>query len=175
MKTVVAWRKSRYIIPCIIASLLTGLVAATIVGFFYERARNDGQIMLQELDLVHSRLMQIHETCRILSFDSQKNPVNFLNIKTFAGSEVGSMNLAYPGKWEGPYLPDNPTMHAREYLVVRTRKGHFITPGVGVGLPNGKIIGQDILLDEDADIADLASDPDGLMYGDKALAIELKI
>jgi hypothetical protein len=85
------------------------------------------------------------------------------------------MNVAHPEKWEGPYLQDNPTMLGQEYQIVRTLKGHFITPGEGVRLPNGKVIGKDIILDEDADIASMMLDVNSLRFKDKPLAAPLNI
>ena len=118
---------------------------------------------------------RIDDQCRILSFDFQKNPINFLNVKTFEGSEVGPMNLAYPDKWEGPYLDNNPTMQSKEYQIVRTKQGHFITPGDGVRLPNGKVVGTDIVLDEDADILHMMHDKNALRVRGVALAAPLPL
>ena len=61
----------------------------------------------------------------IYGFDYQKNPINFLNIKSFEGSEVTSMNLTFPDQWEGPYLSDNPTIQQKDYLIVKTKKGYL--------------------------------------------------
>ncbi len=85
------------------------------------------------------------------------------------------MNLIHPNKWEGPYLEDNPTMQAIEYQIVRTKKGYFITPGDNVRLPNGKIVGKDIKLDEDADITVMMSDENMLMFKRESLAVSLTL
>lgn len=162
-----------YIIPAIIACILTGLVAVTLVSFFYERERTDGDIMLQDLAALHKIFKTIDTECKILGFDQQKNSINFLNVEKFAGSEVGPMNLTYPTKWKGPYVTDNPTIHGHEYLIIQTSKGYFITPDVGVTLPNGKVVGEDISLEYDADIDVLSHDPDGLMYDGRPLALQL--
>lgn len=83
------------------------------------------------------------------------------------------MNLAHPEKWQGPYVNDNPTMQGREYLIVRTKKGHYLTPGEGVELPNGKIVGKDIMLDEEVDLESLAQTCDGFLYRDRSLVAKL--
>ncbi len=85
------------------------------------------------------------------------------------------MNLIYPNKWEGPYLEDNPTIQAIEYQVVRTKKGYFITPGDNVRLPNGKIVGKDIKLDEGVDITAMMNDENMLMFKGESLAMTLTL
>jgi hypothetical protein len=99
-----------------------------------------------------------------------------LNVKEFSGAEVGPMNLAYPERWEGPYLEDNPTMQEKEYLIVRTKRGYFITPGEGVILPNGKDVGKDkIVLNEDTNIRILMTDSQALMFKDRVFAAPVMI
>ncbi len=66
-------------------------------------------------------------------------------------------------------------MQGKEYKIVRTDAGYFIVPGDDVQLPNGKVMGKDIILSEDSDIAALAQDPDYLSFNNKALAIQLDI
>lgn len=97
----------------------------------------------------------INQSAQILSFDRQKNPIDFLTVKSFVGSEVGPMNLAYPKRWQGPYLPDNLDIKGIYYQVVVTDNGHFITPGDGVTLSDGKIVGKDIPLDKSANVQSL--------------------
>ena len=42
-------------------------------------------------------------------------------------------------------------------------------------LPNGKVLGKDIILYENDDIEQLAREKDGLMSGDKPLAVKIKV
>ena len=98
-----------------------------------------------------------------------------MNVTKFAGSEVGPMNLVHPDKWEGPYVKDNPTMFHIAYQVVSTKKGYFITPGDGVRLPNKKIVGKDIILDQKANIDAMMTDPEMLLYKDRPLAARLDL
>ena len=164
---------------CMVSAAMIGflglLVGLTCLNFFLEKRQSDGSIVREHLALLHKTFKKIDATCGILSFDKQQNTINFLNVGTFSGSEVGPMNLVYPDKWEGPYLPDNPTMQGIEYLVVRTKADYFITPGNDVRLPNDEVVGEDIVLSEDADIASLANDPDGLSFDGKPLAIKLDL
>jgi hypothetical protein len=132
--------------------------------------------MVQDVARLADIFQRIDAECGIIGFDYQKNPVNFLTIKHdgFVGSEVGSMNLRHPDRWQGPYLQDNSTIHSKEYQIVRTKKGYFITPGDGVRLPNNKVVGKDIILDEHADIPALVLQKDGLNFEGKPLAAPLK-
>lgn len=157
-----------YLLP----TLTLTLVSLFIVMSFFTFKRSSKQltidIMVEDINNLKGIFDRIQATCRIISFDYQKNRINFLNVGEFVGSEVGPMNLAYPDKWKGPYVRDNPTMQTLEYQVVRTKKGYFVTPGDGVELPNGKIIGKDIQLTENTDIEQLMK-TDLLIEG-KALA-----
>lgn len=161
--------------PLFVVSLLIGFIAVTWYVTKYYAKEGSSVIIARDIAQLRDIFNRIHKTCGIIDFDYQKNQINFLNVKEFTGSEVGPMNLVYPDKWEGPYLEDNPTMQAKEYQIVETKKGYFITPGKGVKLPNGKVIGKDIILDKDADILLMMEDPHKLMYNGTALAAPLEI
>lgn len=166
----------------IIFSLLTLAVITFLVGltFFSWRKvakRDIGLYIVEDIARLAAIFERIDATAGILGFDYQKNPINFLNIKKdgFVGSELGSMNLKYPDKWEGPYEYEMPRIQEEDYIIVRTKKGYFITPADGVRLPNGKIIGKDIILDEDADIEHMMHDDQLLSYQGMSLAAKIKI
>ncbi len=166
-----------YIIPGGIALFLAIFAGLSILSLRYSRKNVAKSVLTDDIAQLAQIFKKINKTARIMSFDHQKNWIDFLHIKKdgFIGSELGSMNLAYPKKWAGPYLKDNPTYRGKEYQVVRTTKGYFIVPGNGVTLPNGKVLGKDIILDENADIEQLAREKDGLMSGDKPLAVKIKV
>lgn len=163
-------------------SVLTLAVIALLIGitiFNMRRAlnRDTGLFIAQDVAHLANVFENINNTAGILGFDHQKNDINFLNIKKggFVGSELGSMNLIHPDKWEGPYEKEMPRMEEEDYMIVRTNKGYFIAPGDGVKLPNGKIIGKDIILDENADIEEMMHDEQMLSYQGNALAAKIKI
>lgn len=162
-------------VPVAIGGLLAGFLIWTVSNLWYEKPIHTANMMAQDIAKLAEIFEQIEKTCGISSFDYQSNPINFLTIKKdgFVGSEVGSMNLARPEKWQGPYLQDNLEVQEKEYEVVSTKKGYFIVPGKGVELANGKIIGTDIILDENADIAAMMQDKDKLMFEGKPLAAPL--
>lgn len=131
--------------------------------------------MTEDLVQIHAILTQIHQTCQIIGFEGQKNTINFLTIKEFVGSEVGPMNLAAPEHWQGPYVQTNPETQGTHYQIVKSKKRYFITPGDQVRLPNGAVIGKDIVFDEAVDIPALIESEQGLQFKGKPLAIELEL
>ncbi len=151
------------------------LLGVTVYRLFYEAKTGSDQMIAREVGQLVAILKQIDAKCKIIDFDNQQNPINFLNVKSFEGSEVGSMNLAYPKLWEGPYLNDNPTIQEKDYMIVKTKKGYFVTPGEGVRLGNGKVIGKEIILDENADIPAMMQDEKALMFEGQALAAPLYV
>ena len=150
-------------------------IGLSIKESFYHERQISGCIMADDVVKLQKIFEKIHQTCQIISFDYQKNPINFLNVKEFTSSEVGPMNLVYPKKWQGPYVQDNPEVQGKAYQVVKTKQGHFIIPGDGVVLPNGKKLGSDLPIDENTDIQALTQDKQPLNYQGRALAASLKL
>ena len=164
-----------YFLPLIVATGILFFIVITFMDTLYRAKDDAGMMMARDVVQLRDIFHRIHKACTIIDFDNQKNPINFLNVAKFAGSEVGPMNLVHPEKWEGPYVNDNPTMYHIAYQVVSTKKGYFITPGDGVTLPNKKIIGRDIILDQKAKIDDMIADPQMLMHKNKPLAARLEL
>lgn len=138
--------------PLLFIGILVVASSAYIGYLLYYNPDYVSDLIVADIAQLVATFKKIDADCSILSFDAQKNPINFLNVISFAGSEVGPMNLVHPDAWKGPYMQNNPTLQSIEYMVVQTDKGNFITPGMGVRLPNGKVVGSDIQLDQDADI-----------------------
>lgn len=164
-------------IPFLIGSAFMALVIVAFMVQWYGSPVDESVQIVQDLEELSRVLQQIDHDATIIGFDHQKNWINFLQIKKggFVGSEVGSVNLAHPEKWNGPYMNDNPTIQNKEYMVIHTKQGYFITPGVGVTLPNNKTIGTDIKLDENSDIMALMNDANAFLYDNKRLAVPLLI
>ena len=164
-----------YVLPIIVGLGIIALIAISFMDTRYRLKDDAGMIMVHDIERLHEVFKRIHSTCTIIDFDAQKNPINFLNVAKFSGSEVGPMNLVHPDKWEGPYLQENPTIYHIAYQVVSTKNGYFITPGDGVKLPNKKVVGRDIVLDKDADISAMMLDSQMLSYKDQPLAAHLDL
>lgn len=164
-----------WVIPLSILLFFGFLVILAIFNLRVTSKDYLADLIVRDVTELKAIFERIDKECGILSFDYQKNRINFLNNVKFVGSEVGPMNLIHPDKWQGPYVDDNPTYQGKEYLVVRTKKGYFITPDDRVHLPNGAVIGTDIVLDENADIAAMMSNEKQLMFDNKPLAAQLII
>ena len=116
---------------------------------------------------------QIDSTCSIIGFEHEKNYIDFLNVVSFSGSQVGSINLRDPAAWKGPYIKDNPTVLEKYYQVIVTPRGHFIAPEDGIKLSSGKIIGKDIILNKDTDFDALMKTEGALLSGKLLLASKI--
>lgn len=168
-------KTKNYFLPIAVICGIILFVGVTFIDTIYRTKDDAGMMIATEVVRLRDIFHRIHKTCVIIDFDSQKNTINFLNVVKFVGSEVGPMNLVYPDKWEGPYLKDNPTLYQIEYQVVSTKKGYYVTPGDGVELPNKKIVGKDIILDQKANIDAMMTNPEELMYKDRPLAARLEL
>ena len=167
--------KHNYFLPIIVGAAIVFFIGISFFDTIYRAKEDAGMMIAQTVVQLRDIFHRIHKTCVIIDFDNQQNSINFLNVAKFAGSEVGPMNLVNPEKWEGPYLKENPTLYHITYQVVSTKKGYYITPGNGVTLPNKKVIGRDIILDQKADIDLMMLNPDELLHKDRPLAARLEL
>lgn len=168
-------KKHYHWLPVVVGIGIIFFVGITFLDTRYHVKNDAGMMIASEVIKLRDIFHRIHKTCTIIDFDAQKNAINFLNVAKFSGSEVGPMNLVHPEKWEGPYVKDNPMIYNIAYQVVSTKKGYFVTPGDGVSLPNKKVVGKDIILDQKANIAAMMVNPQELMYKDKPLAAHLEL
>ena len=167
--------KQKRIYPVIFGGII---IALAILSFVMLRSRSKeivDEVATRDVAQLQHIFNNINQTCKIISFDKQKNPIDFLTVKSFVGSEVGSMNLAHPKHWQGPYVKDNPEIKGDYYQVVVTNDGYFVTPGDGVKLASGKVIGTGIPLGKSADITALIKS--GVLKDErgKALAAPIKV
>ncbi len=168
-------QKNYYIIPLIAALLLLALACIGVVSLWYQAKRGINVLITQEIQNLSEIFKKIDQQCGIIGFDHQHTYIDFLNVNSFEGSEVGATDLAYPEKWKGAYLRDNPTIQGKVYEIVRTKKGYFIVPGTGVMLNDGRVIGKDIIFDRNADIAKMTEERGVLNFNGKPLAARLEI
>jgi len=158
--------------------MVIGLCIFFALLFFttkYDSKENKAQMIAHDLQLIESILKKIHKDCEISGFTHTKNPLTFFTVGTFTGSEVGTLNLVHPDKWKGPYHKDNPSIQGFEYQVIQAKDGLFIVPGDGVKLPNGKIIGRDILLDGHSVVEDMLHKDNLLCYKEYCFAKKFDI
>ena len=144
-----------------------------VFRIFYTRPRLIASIIEDDIKLITLALEKIDSKCNILTISKGNSHVDFLNVKSFEGSQIGSLVLAYPDRWEGPYLSVNPTIQDKFYEIVRAKGGAFVLPGTGVTLPNGKVIGKDFKITERTDVEIMFQENGLLRYGDKVLGGKL--
>lgn len=161
-------------------SILLGLVFGalfifTLLYFFGESRKATSSIIFEHTQKLRDILQTIDKDCTILGFDLEKNYINFLNVKGFLGSEIGSMNLGHPKNWKGPYVTENFTIQGIPYYILKANKGYYIVPGDGVILSDGKILGRDIAINSTTDIETLTKVEKGLSYQEKPLIVKIEL
>lgn len=165
--------KLRY--GALVGLLFTALFGYTLYYFWGQAQHVAVDTIVDQLSKLVTVFEKIDSNCKILGFDLDKTPINFLTVSRFAGSEVGSMNLAYPDKWEGPYVERNPTIDGKYYYVLTSKNGYFIVPGDGVKLSDGKVLGKDIIITPRTDIEDLIKRTPSLTYKGHSLIVPLTL
>ena len=160
----------------IVSILLCMLFMLSCVTFWYQSSIVTDQNIVTDVTMLASIFKKINEECEIVDFKFQRNnSIDYLQVISFEGSEIGSMALKNPKKWQGPYLRDNLTAQGKFYQIIRTRDGHFIAPGDGVLLHNGKTIGKDIVFDHNANIPEMVKNPSKLQFQGKPLAAKIDV
>lgn len=137
-------------------------------------AKPNDLLIAEHIQKLSDIFKRINEHCTITGFRSEKDYIDFLTVKKFAGSIVGSMNLANPQNWQGPYLDQNLSFSGKLYQIIKTKKGYYIIPGDGVVLSNGQIIGQTLIIISKSDIDTLMQDPAYLLSNGKPLAARIE-
>lgn len=167
--------KNSYIFPAISAVLLSGLFVFTLYQLFSTKKTINDRLIAQQVHELAGIFKRINDTCHITKFKHEKNYIDFLNTRSFEGSEIGPMVVMFPAKWQGPYLHENPTIQDQHYQIINTKHGYFIVPGDGVKLSNNKIIGKDIILNHDSNIPAMIRDKNMLLFEDKPLAAHIDV
>lgn len=144
-------------------TLLSLIFLLVFFKMYYTKPYFVASLIKADLAQVESILHDIDKRCEILGVQSAVEPINFLTIKDFSGSMVGGINLAHPKNWKGPYLDQNPSIQKKFYELVTAQDGIFIVPGRGVQLPNGTVIGRDIMITKNTKVLPL-TEPGGYLY-----------
>ena len=162
-------------IPALAVSIFFVLFTLSIWMFFTYSKNVTDAFIVKDLSQLEEIFKQIDQDCKITGFDHIKNYVDFLTVKEFVGSQVGAMKMSYPKNWKGPYLLQNPTVLEQSYIVLKNKKGYYLVPGDGVVLTNGKIIGRDIILNDQTDIELLMQDVNALKSSQGLLVRKIQI
>ena len=161
--------------PLMSASVIGILLLLFIHQIILERPYLYTAIIQSDLEKISRSLNQIDKKCTILDIKSDRTVLNFLNVEKFNGNEIGGIELQNPEHWHGPYALENPMIQSHCYELVRCRDGFYIVPGIGVRLPSGKIMGKDIVVNEQVNGAELLSKGQPLNYEGYLLARELML
>ncbi len=167
-------KKFRKFFPLLSMTLLALLVLFFLLRVYKNKPYFVTSVISDDIGMIVDSLNRIDKECSILSIEHERNYVDFLTVAKFVGSEIGCLNLAFPDKWQGPYIEDNPTMRGKLYEIVKTKEGIFVVPGLGVKLPNGLRVGKDFEITFDSSIKEMLQDGGSLNYKGQALATELK-
>ncbi len=71
---------------------------------------------------------------------------------------------------EWPYLRDNPMIDNKNIKLLKTQSGYYVVPGDGVKLPNGKIMGTDLVIDKSTNMQQLIAEGGDLNYKNRPLS-----
>ncbi|MFC1854276.1 hypothetical protein ACFLY6_00195 [Candidatus Dependentiae bacterium] len=159
----IKWLEERF--PVAASAFLFLLIAGSMVWVFYARTWDQARLINRDIRKIASILEDIDKSCAITDVQRTRVPVDFLTIKSFVGSEVGNINLAYPKNWRGPYVRDNPSIGGNIfYDIVKLKEGYCVVPGFGATLPNGLTVGKDIKLSRRVSIKKIISPGGSLFY-----------
>jgi len=154
---------------------LSCLAAISVLMYWSRTHRGTDAWVHQDVVQLQSIFKRIQKDCYISSFAHIKNPIDFLTVISFVGSQVGPMNLSFAQHWQGAYLQQNPKIQQQLYSVLKNKQGYFIVPGDGVKLNNGKVIGKDIVLNYDSEMNALMNDSQGLLSKSGVLTAPIQI
>ena len=159
--------------PVISSTLFILLIVLFMLRIIYTKPKFVSVAINEDVSIIVLALEKIDKDCSILSFEHEHNFVDFLNVKSFSGSRVGSINLAYPQNWKGPYLKNNPTIQEKFYEVIKIKDELFVVPGKGIKLPNDLVIGKGIKFDKTINIEKMLKKGGNLNFKGKALGAKL--
>ncbi len=171
---------NRSVIAWVVGVTLAALLLFTVWFLMHRSKLEQDDIIANHVQQLVTIFKKINEDCGIIGFEDEggsrkKNYIDFLTVKAVAGSQIGSLNVLHPDKWQGPYVAENITAQEHYYYVIRIKGEYYIIPGDGMKLSNGKIIGKDIIIDTSSKIEDMIKDPTALNYNGRPLAAHLEI
>ncbi len=155
------------------STVLILLLTIFLFRVFLSRSTRVAEVIQKDLTSIEKVLNKIDKKCNILSIRSERAFVDFLTVEKFTGSVVGCLNLAYAGRWKGPYLERNPTLQGRFYEIVLSKEGYFVVPGYGAKLPDGSVMGKDVVITSKTSVLPMLKAGGKLTYKKKKLGLQL--
>ena len=86
------------LIPVLAVTLFCIFIIIAIFNTFVSTKEYEVDIIERDVTQLADAIKHIEKDCKILSFESQKNSINFLNVQSFVGSKVGPVNLKHPDR-----------------------------------------------------------------------------
>lgn len=166
---------NRYI-PFFVVLVTTSLIMLASLRTIYRTSDFTAAIISNDLSCIAHALTKLHTSCTIVSFEREHSPLDFLtmpSLPTFAKNK--HLTVAQPEKWRGPYLTEIPTVQGKAYEICRAYDGYFLIPGRGVQLPNGLVMGVDLIITPEILVAPLLSTGKALNYKGEQLAKKLDL
>lgn len=169
-------KNNKYFWPILTGIFFFLFFVSASVYYFIKLRQADDAIISEHVQKLSDIFKAINFQTNIIKIEGERNTIDFLNTKSFAGSSIGPLVLQYPDKWQGPYMVEEPKIQNRLYQIVKTKRGYYIVPADGVKLQNGKTLGKDIILNSNTEMDKLLLDPKGLLgKNGKPLAARLTI
>ncbi len=157
-------------------SILVAVVIAGILGLLcYKRFIHRSVQLHEHVSQLATILKQIHSSCKITGYTQELNPIDFLNVKEFSGSILGSFQFESPENWKGPYTYDSIGFKGHPFALLVNKDGYFIVPGNGSILDDGTIVGKDIIFDSQTDIKECLKKYPGLFISGKCLIAHISL
>jgi hypothetical protein len=132
------------------------------------------QLISNDVTHLASMLTQIDEQCGIKHVSYDTTLIDFLTVRSFVGNAIGTIELAHPEKWQGPYRYENPTIQGKHYRIVKLKDCLCVAPGEGVILSDGSIVGKQAKIESSMSYKTVIADKH-LWYSDKPLVVPLLI
>lgn len=167
------WRRLHKYFALFSSTVLLLLFGLFVFRIFNSRSDVMASMMAEDLERIERALALIDKRCNILDVRPESAVIDFLTVTKFTGSTVGSLNLAHPKKWQGPYCKQNPTIQDHFYEIVRAKDGYYIVPGHGVTLPNKLVMGADIVITPEVGVAAMLQPGGRLNHQGEMLAVRL--
>jgi hypothetical protein len=163
----------KYTYPLIGVFMVTVLLVWSIAGIMRNNPDAVALCLHENLRQIALAFQKIDTDCSIVEIDGSCHEINFLTQGEPQGNELGCLTLAYPDQYKGPYLQKDVCYQKKLYEMICADDGFFIVPGKGSRLPNGYVMGKDIVITQQTKMKKLLKEGAPLRYKGIALAIPL--
>lgn len=151
------------------------IIISLIFVVFYFFFKSNKNLYNEKIYEIGQIIEDIDKKCKIICFANEHNPIDFLNVKEFSGNHIGSIQIANPKNWTGPYLEQIALYKQKPINIFVHSSGCYIIPGEGTLLSENKIVGKDIIFDSSFNEEEFFKNYPCLFNDNKRLIYKLKI